>query len=144
MRHRLSNKLIHLRDKVDKYHKISDSPTCFITIDTRQNQYPYPSGKILPQNFSHNILCVIFSADWQGCTFYKCIAIFSPNLCVNCDKLMAIFSLNFCVNRDIFGYFAVNFPSSWETIPFNWVLFLFTLRNVSLQVVNTSPSQSLC
>ena len=30
----------------------------------------------------------------QGCTFYKLMEIFSPNLSVNRDKLMAIFSLN--------------------------------------------------
>ena len=36
----------------------------------------------------------------QGCTFYKLMAIFSPNLCVNRDILMVIFSLK---NRDIFG-----------------------------------------
>ena len=49
----------------------------------------------------------VYSTTEQGCTFYKFMAIFSPNLCVNRDKFMAIFSLNLCVNRDIFGYLCI-------------------------------------
>ena len=79
------------------------------------------------------------------CTFNIFMAIFSPFLCVNRDNFMTIFSLYLCVNPDIFGWFAFNFPSSWETIPFYWVIFLFTFRSFSPQLArswissNSSP-----
>ena len=82
-----------IRDHTGPFVTICDHLWPFRTI--RDHTGPY--GTKLDQTGAYRTI-------WdQGCTFYKFMAIFSPNLCVNRDKFTDIFSLYLYVNRDIFG-----------------------------------------